>query len=119
MKKMTILALILVLAIALTACGSEKAPEPTAAATVATAVSAAAAGDEDDGKDDQPNPVIVEKIAKTVVHNDSSVNDLEGRGLFCRRPSVIIICRRSGNVRLFCRKAHYFILLRYCLGERR
>lgn len=36
MKKMTILTIVLVLAIALTACGSEKAPETTAAATVAT-----------------------------------------------------------------------------------
>ena len=37
MKKMTILAMILVLAIALTACGGEKAPETTAATVAATA----------------------------------------------------------------------------------
>ena len=37
MKKMTILAMILVLAIALTACGGDKAPETTAATVAATA----------------------------------------------------------------------------------
>jgi len=40
MKKMTILAVILALAIALTACGSEKAPETTTAAEVAATVPA-------------------------------------------------------------------------------
>lgn len=43
MKKMTILAALLVLAIALTACGSEKAPETTAAATVPAETTAPAA----------------------------------------------------------------------------
>ena len=38
-------------------------------AGVAAVVTATAAGEEDDGKNDQPNPVIVEKIAQTVVHN--------------------------------------------------
>lgn len=42
MKKMTILAVILALAVALTACGSEQAQEPTAAATDAPAASTAA-----------------------------------------------------------------------------
>lgn len=43
MKKMTILAVILVLAMALSACGSEKAPETTAAATTVAATTAAPA----------------------------------------------------------------------------
>lgn len=43
MKKMTILAVLLALAVALTACGSEKAPETTAAATVSTVATTAPA----------------------------------------------------------------------------
>jgi hypothetical protein len=36
-------------------------------------VSVAAAGNQDDGKNDQPNPVIVEQIAETVIHDGSSL----------------------------------------------
>lgn len=43
MKKMTMLAVLLALAVALTACGSEKAPETTAAATVSTVATTAPA----------------------------------------------------------------------------
>ena len=42
------------------------------AASVSAAVSAAAAGEQNDCQDDQPYPVIVKEIAKTVVHNRSS-----------------------------------------------
>ena len=34
--------------------------------------SVAAAGEEDDGKDDEPDPVVVEQIAEAVIHNRSS-----------------------------------------------
>jgi hypothetical protein len=44
-----------------------------AAAVVSALVAASAAGDEDDCKDDQPNPVIVKEIAQAVVHCRSSL----------------------------------------------
>jgi len=58
-----------------------------AAAAVMTGVTAATAGDQNDGKNDQPNPVIVEKIAKAVVHGCSSLRIREYGGLL---PSSVI-----------------------------
>ncbi len=74
----------------------------TAAATAATIV--IAAGKENNGKDDQPNPVIVKKIAQAVVHNSFLLTKF---GSECRNPaappSVIILCRRTEKVYTFCR----------------
>jgi hypothetical protein len=39
----------------------------------------AAAGNEQDGNDDQPDPVVVKQIAQTVVHIRSSVIKLTGK----------------------------------------
>ena len=39
------------------------------AAAAATATAAVAAVDQNDGQNDQPNPVILKQIAQTVVHN--------------------------------------------------
>ena len=39
------------------------------AAAAATATAAVAAVDQNDGQDDQPNPVILKQIAQTVVHS--------------------------------------------------
>ena len=35
----------------------------------------AAAGEQDNGNDDDPDAVVIEQIAETVIHNGSSVND--------------------------------------------
>lgn len=35
----------------------------------------AAAGEQNDGKDDDPDAVVIEQVAETVIHNGSSVND--------------------------------------------
>ena len=40
---------------------------------------AAAAGKQDDGNDDQPKSAIVKQIAKTVIHNRSSMKSLKER----------------------------------------
>ena len=53
-------------------------------ATAAAAVVTAAAVDENDGKDDQPNPVVLKQIAKTVVHNIPPRNEIA-----IRRRSVL------------------------------
>ena len=64
--------------------------------------SVAAAGDQKNGDDDQPNPVVLKKIAEAVVHGLSSVIeiDIEAADSFCR-PSVIIICERARKVTAF------------------
>jgi hypothetical protein len=48
---------------------------------------AAAAGKQNDGNDDQPKGAVVKQIAKTVIHNRSSIKSL--KKLFCF--SVIIL----------------------------
>lgn len=48
----------------------------------------AAAGKQDDGNDDQPKGAIVKQIAKTVIHNRSSVKSNRG---VCVCSSVIIL----------------------------
>ena len=93
----------------------------TAAVGIATAVSTAvavdisasvtragtAAGEQNDCQNDQPYPVIVEKIAKTVIHRQISFFDLERRAsVAC--PSAIIICRISKKVPVFCRSLQFF-----------
>ena len=51
----------------------------TAASASVVVGAASAAGEENDGKDDQPYPVVIEEIAQTVVHNESSLKDCERR----------------------------------------
>ena len=51
----------------------------TAASASVVVGAASAAGEKDDGKDDQPYPVVVEKVAQTVVHNGSSLKNYERR----------------------------------------
>ena len=48
---------------------------------------AAAAGKQNDGNDDEPKSAVVKQIAKTVIHNRSSIKSL--KKLFCF--SVIIL----------------------------
>ena len=42
--------------------------------------SVAAAGNQQNGNDDQPDPVVTEEIAEAVIHGLSSLNDFEGGG---------------------------------------
>ena len=51
----------------------------------ATAVVTATAGEQDDRKDDQPYPVVVEEIAETVVHNRFLLEYFERRSQRCPR----------------------------------
>ena len=68
----------------------------SATAAAATVV-AAAAVDENDGKDDQPNPVVLKQIAQTVVHKKPPKSNAKRLALLNS-----IVCRRSGCVREIC-----------------
>ena len=66
-------------------------------AAAAAAVVTAAAVDENDGKDDQPNPVVLKQIAQTVVHKKPPKSNAKRLALLNS-----IVCRRSGCVREIC-----------------
>ena len=51
----------------------------------AVTLAAAAAGKQNDGNDDQPKSAIVKQIAKTVIHNRSSVKSL-------KKQIVLLLC---------------------------
>ena len=70
-------------------------------ATAAAAVVAAAAVDENDGKNDQPNPVVLKQIAKTVVHNIPPRNEIAIRRRSVLRFSIALYVERSGVCRNF------------------
>ena len=69
----------------------------SATAAAATVV-AAAAVDENDSKNDQPNPVVLKQIAQTVVHKKPPKSNAKRLALLNS-----IICRRLGSVQEFCR----------------
>jgi len=46
----------------------------------------AAAGQEKDGDDDEPDAVVIEQIAETVIHNGSSLSDRER---FCSSATIV------------------------------
>ena len=71
----------------------------SAAATTATATGVAA-GDENDGQDDQPNPVVLKQIAQTVVHSKPPTWKILKRVALL----TIILCRSVLGVTTFCRK---------------
>lgn len=54
-------------------------------AFVITLAVTAAAGKQNDGNDDQPKSAIVKQIAKTVIHNRSSVKSL-------KKQMVLLLC---------------------------
>ena len=59
------------------------------------ALLSAAAGDEQDGDDDEPDPVIAEEVTEAVIHGCSSIDRFRRAA---HRPSVIILCRTVGKV---------------------
>ena len=63
--------------------------------------SVAAATDDEKRDDKEPDPVVVEKTAKAVIHK----NILHGIGIIDLRIGflTIILCRRGESVRAFCR----------------
>ena len=91
-------------------------PQGVTRSTAAATVVAVAAGDQDNGKDDQPYPVVVKEIAQAVVH-DSFLLIKFGRERaddFTVCPSVIILCRRNKKVHVFCRTVWSFCVAGRC-----
>lgn len=66
----------------------------------------AAAGQKKDGNDDDPNAVVVKKIAEAVVHNGSSLilRADRKRKYALKGSSATIVCRCVPNVHAICRK---------------
>ena len=73
---------------------------------------AAAAGDKNDGKDNEPNPVVVKELAEAVVVHSEPPKWIEGenakaaeaREKGVNRPSATSVCRRWRSVTIFVAK---------------
>ena len=84
---------------------ASRASRLTACPCVGVTDSVTAAGEEKDGDDDEPDAVVIEKIAEAVVHNSSSLEYRERTALFVVSALLLPLYARNGaRVPVFCRK---------------